>query len=100
MFPNGAPTDRDTLSPEPLAKRGDSIYSFMYVCWSPQKGALLHTYRKSIRSPFTELPQTEGLHNDGVRHGSPRGLLTTLQSLPQCHAGFGTIPGLGRPVPC
>jgi hypothetical protein len=28
---------------------------------------------------------------NGVRPGSPRGSLTTLLSLPQCHAAFGTI---------
>jgi hypothetical protein len=48
MFPVRVTTDRDTLSTEPLAKRGDSIYlfihSFIYVGRSPQKAALLHTY--------------------------------------------------------
>jgi hypothetical protein len=34
MFPNRVPTDRDTLSPEPLAKRGDSIRSFIHSCMS------------------------------------------------------------------
>ena len=48
MFPNRVPTDRDTPSSEPLAKRGDSVHSFIHVCLpeSPKKGALLHTYRK------------------------------------------------------
>ena len=106
MFPNRVPTDRDTLSPEPLAKRGDSIYlfihSFMYVCQSPLKGALLHTYRKNMRSPSTE-PHADGRPTyNGVRPGSPRGSLTTLLSLPQRHAAFGTIPSTlawGRPEP-
>ena len=31
MFPNRVPTDRDTPSPEPLAKRRDSIYLFIYL---------------------------------------------------------------------
>ena len=43
VFPNRVPADRDTPSPEPLAKQGDSIHSFMYVSRRPQKGALLHT---------------------------------------------------------
>jgi hypothetical protein len=30
MFPDRVPTDRDTSSPEPLAKRGVSIYFFIY----------------------------------------------------------------------
>jgi hypothetical protein len=76
MFPNRVSTDRDTPSPEPLAKRGDSnlfIHSFMYVCWSLQKWALLHTYRKNIRSLSTEA-HTDGRPTyDGVQPGSPRG---------------------------
>jgi hypothetical protein len=34
MFPNRVPMDRYTLPPEPL------VCLFMYVCWSPHKGAL------------------------------------------------------------
>jgi hypothetical protein len=51
MFPNRVPTDRDTPSPEPLVYL--FILSFIYVCRSPQKGALLHM-RKNIWSPSTE----------------------------------------------
>jgi hypothetical protein len=95
MFLNRVPTDRDTPSPEPLAKRGDSIYSFihsfMYVCRSPQKGALPHM-GKIIRSPSTELHADGRPTYDGVRPGSQRGSLTTLLSLPQCHAAFSSIP--------
>jgi hypothetical protein len=68
------------------------IHSFMYVCQSPQKGALLHIYRKNNRSPSME-PHADRMPTyNGVRPGSPRGSLTTLLSLPQCHAAFGTIP--------
>jgi len=47
MFPNRVPTGSSTPSPEPLVYFlfiHSFIHSFMYVCWSPQKGALLHTY--------------------------------------------------------
>jgi len=69
------------------------IHSFIhvYLLESP-KGALLHTYRKNIRSPSMQ-PQADGrpTYNE-VRHGSPRVSLTTLLSLHPCHAAFGTIP--------
>jgi len=96
MFPNRVPMDKDTLSPEPLV-----IHSFMYVCRSSQKGALLHM-GENIRSPSTE-PHADGRPTySGVRPGPPRGSLMTLLSLPQCHAALGTIPSalaLGRPEP-
>jgi len=67
MFPNGVPIDRDAPSPEPLVCL--FIHSFMYVCQSPQKGALLHM-GKNIRSPYTE-PHTDGRPTyNGVRPGS------------------------------
>jgi hypothetical protein len=82
--------DRDTLLPEPLVYL--FIHSFIHVCLlSPQKGALLHM-GKNLRSPSTE-PRTDGRPTySGVRPGSPRGSLTTLLSLPQCHAALSTIP--------
>jgi len=67
------------------------IHSFMYVCQSPPKWALLHM-GKNIRSPSTD-PHADGrpTHN-GVWPSSPGGSLTTLLSLPQCHAALGMIP--------
>jgi hypothetical protein len=35
MFPKRVPMERDALFPEPM------VYSFIYIYWSPQKGALL-----------------------------------------------------------
>jgi hypothetical protein len=43
MFPNGVPMDSDTPSPEPLVYFL-LINSCMYICQSPQKGSVLHTY--------------------------------------------------------
>jgi hypothetical protein len=72
MFPNRVPMDRDTPSPEPLVYL--FIHSFMYVCRSPQKGDLLYM-GKNIRSPSTE-PHADGRSTyNGVRPGSPRGML-------------------------
>jgi hypothetical protein len=48
--------------------------------------------RKNIRSPSME-PHADGRPTyNGVWPGSPGGSLTTLLSLSQCHAAFGTIP--------
>jgi hypothetical protein len=71
-----SPWNRDTASPEPLAYLFIYlfIHSFMYVCRSPQKGALLHM-GKNIRSPSTE-PHADGRPTyNGVRPGPPRGML-------------------------
>ena len=68
------------------------IHSFMYVCQSPQKGTLQHTYRKNIWSPSTEPQADRRPTYNAVRPCSPRGSLMTLLSPLQCHAAFGTIP--------
>jgi len=47
---------------------------------------------KNMRSPSME-PHTDRRHAyNGVWLGSPRGLLTALLCLPQCHAALGMIP--------
>jgi len=89
MFPNRVPMDRYTLSLEPLVY--SSIHSLMYVCQSPQKGALLHM-GKNLRSLSMEPHANGGPTYNGVWPGSPRGSLMTLLSLPQCYAAFSTIP--------
>jgi hypothetical protein len=70
------------------------IHSFIHSCMSagvPKKGALLHM-GKNIRSPSTQ-PHADGRPtNNEVRPSSPRRSLTTLLSLPQCHAALSTIP--------
>jgi hypothetical protein len=40
MFPNRVPMDRDTLVTRA------TVYLFIYVYWSPQKGALLQNVEK------------------------------------------------------
>ena len=66
MFPNRVPMDRDTPSPDTLVYL--FIHSFTYVCWSPQKGALLHM-GKNIGSPYTKP------HADGRPHTMGCGLV-------------------------
>ena len=66
MFPNRVPMDRITPSPEPLVYL--FIHPFTYVCWSSQKGALLHM-GKNIRSPYTKP------HADGRPHTMGCGLV-------------------------
>ena len=90
MFPN-----RDTPSPEPLPKQGDSILSFVHSRMSAgvpkEEPSYIHT-GKNIRSLSTEPPADGRPTYSGVRPGSPRGSLMTLLSLPQYHAAFGMIP--------
>ena len=90
MFPNRVPMDSDTLSSEPLVYL--LINSFTYVRRSPQKEpSYIHTYRKNIRSPYTE-PHADGSPTyNRLRPGSPRESPTKLLFLPQCHASFSTI---------
>jgi hypothetical protein len=54
-----------------------SIHSFMYMCPSPQKGALWHI-GKNIRSLSMEPQADRRPTYNGVWPGSPRGSLTTL----------------------
>jgi len=94
MFLNRVPLDRDTPIIRAIGQvRG--FYLFIYSCMSagsPQKRALLHTYRKDIRSPSTELHADRRPTYIGVQTGFPRGSLMTLLSVPRCHAAFGMIP--------
>jgi hypothetical protein len=71
--------DRDTPSPEPMAYL--FIHSFMYVCRSPQKEALLHM-GKNIRLPSIEPPTHIRPTYNGVWHGSPKGSFMTLLLYP------------------
>jgi len=90
MSPNRVPMDREGYS---VTRATDlftylfihsfihSFIPFMYICRSPQKGALLHM-GNSIRASSTE-PHADGrpIYN-GVQPGSPRGPLMTLLYLP------------------
>ena len=85
MFPNSVPIERAIQSPEP------PVHLFIYVCQSPPKQEPSYKIGKN-RSPSTG-PQADGRPTyTGMRPGSPRGSLTTLLSLPQCHVAFSTIP--------
>jgi hypothetical protein len=89
-FPNRVPMGSDTPSPEPLLN-----FSFNHSNMSagvPKKEPSYINMRKNIWSPSTELHADGRPTYSGVRPGPPRGSLTTLLSVPQCHAAFGTIP--------
>jgi hypothetical protein len=47
---------------------------------------------KNIKSLSTEFHTDSRPMYNGVALGSPRGSLTTVLLLPQCHVAFGTIP--------
>ena len=72
----------NTPSPEPLIYFS-LIHSFMYVCRSPQKGALLRTYGEKYKVTVHGAPRKRKAYIQWCR---------ALLCLPQCHAAFGTIP--------
>ena len=67
-----------------------SVYSFMSAR-VPQKKKTSCKMGKNLRSPSTEPHADRRPTYNGVRPGSPRGMLMTLLSLPQCHAALGMI---------
>jgi len=73
MFPTGVPKQRDTPSPEP------PDYLFVFVCQRPPKQEPSYKSGKNISSPSTEPRAVERPTYNGVRPGSPRGSLTTMQ---------------------
>ena len=93
MFPNGVPMGSDTPSPEPLVYFS-FIHSFMYVCQSPQKGDLLHTYGEKHKVTVHGAPRRWKAYMQWGAAWFPKGIVTTLLSL---HNTFHF--GLGRPEP-
>jgi hypothetical protein len=88
-------------TPSMIAQEGPYVERFsVYTA----NGLFIHSYLSEY--PLKEFSQeTEGRHTvtahgalsrwntyNEVWPGSPRGSFTTLQLLPQCHAGFSTIP--------
>ena len=64
----------------------------MYVCRSPQKGALLHTYGETHKVTVHRAPGRQKAYIQWGAAWFPKGIVMTLLFLPQCHAAFGTIP--------
>jgi len=92
MFTNRVHTDRDSPSPEPLAKQWDSIHSFIHVCLpeSPK------------RSPHTYIQEKHKVTVDGaprrrksyIKWGAAwfhKGIINDNLPLPQSNASFSTI---------
>jgi hypothetical protein len=68
-----------------------SSFIYLYLWESPIRSPPMKK-GENIKSPSME-PHVDGRPTyNWVRPGSPRGSLTTLQSLPQGHAAFSTIP--------
>jgi len=65
VFPNRVSMDRNTPSPEPLAKRGDSIHSFirsyMFARVQKKDPSYIRMGKNQVAVPG-EPPQMEGLH--------------------------------------
>jgi len=89
MSPNRVPIGSDTPLPEPLAYFS-FIHSFMYICRSPQKGALLHTYGEKHKVTVHGAPRGQKAYIQWGAGWFPNGIVTTLLSLPQYNAAFGT----------
>jgi hypothetical protein len=71
--------------------RDNNLFIYLYMSESPIRSPPTKKV-KNIWSPSTK-PHVGGSPTyNGVRPGSPRESFTTLQSLPQCHAVFSTIP--------
>jgi hypothetical protein len=69
-----------------------SFHSFKYVCWSPQKGAHLNTYWEKHKVTVHRAPRRWKAYIQWCTAWFPKGIITTLLSVPQLHAAFGMIP--------
>jgi hypothetical protein len=82
--------DSDTPSPEPLV-----CFLFIHSCMSagvPKKEpSYIHTGKK-IRSPVHGAPYRRKAYIQWGAAWFPKGIVTTLLSLPPCHVAFGTMP--------
>jgi len=63
----------------------------MYVCWSTQKGAFLHTYRRNIRPPSTLSHTDRRPTYIGVPPGSPKGTVNDTAISTPVPAAFNMI---------
>ena len=103
MFPNRVPTDRDTLSPEPLAKQGDSIRSFIHVCLpdSPKRSPPTYIQEKHKVTVHGAPSRRKAYIQWGVAW-FPKGIVnnTAISTSVACSLRRNTFHlGLGRPEP-
>jgi hypothetical protein len=85
MLPNRVPMGSYTPSPEPL------VYLFMYVCLSPQKGALLQNGEKH-RVTVHRAPHKQKAYILWGAAWFPKRTVNNTATLPQCHADLSMIP--------
>jgi len=85
MFPNRVPVDTF------LAYRANGLVVHSYPSDSPVK-EFTHENGQNICSPYSEPHMDIRPTYNGVQPGSPTGLFTTLQFLPQLHAALSMTP--------
>ena len=93
--PQQGPHGSNTPSSEPLVYFlfiHSFIHSFTYVCQSSQKGAHLHTFGKKHAVTIHRAPHRWKAYIQWGEAWFPKGIVTTLLSLPMCHAAFSMIP--------
>ena len=90
MFPNRVPTDRDTPSPEPLTKRGDSTHSF------------IHSFiRVSAEYPKMNPPTYLQEEYKVIVHGAPRRRTDYIQwGAAWFPKGIVNDTAISNPIPC
>ena len=85
MYPNSVPVERDIPFPEPM------LYLFIYACQSSPKGVLLQNGGNN-NATLHGAPRGRKVYIQWGAVWLPRGWMTTLLPLPQCHAALTTIP--------
>jgi len=88
MFPNRVPIGNDTPSLEPLV-----YFSFIHSCMSagvPRKEPPTYIWEKHKVTVHGD-PRRRKAYVQWGAVWFPKGIVTALLSLPQCHAAFGTI---------
>jgi len=102
MFPNRVPTDRDTPSPQPLAKQGDSIYSFIHVCLpqSPKRSSPTYIQEKH-KVTIHEAPSRRKAYIQWGVAWFPKGIINdnAICTPVPCSLWHTFHLGLGRPEP-
>jgi len=99
---NRVPMDRDTPSAEPLVYLfiHSFIHSFMYVCQSPQKGALLFMGKNKVT--IHGAPRRRNAYIQWGAAWFPKGIVndTAISAPVPCSLWHDTFYlGLGRPEP-
>jgi hypothetical protein len=88
MFPNRVPMEGEASSPEPMVCL--FIHPFLSVTVPNKEPS--HKKRGKYLVTIHGAPRGQKAYIQWGAAWFPKGIVTTLQSLPQCHAAFSTIP--------